>query len=90
MLSRRVLKAPRGDALVRRWNPRPFGDQEVISGDAQRGVVMEVPPAPTLEVPEPALLLQFLVDSLDAPAQLRQFYPAREADVFRNGRQPEF
>jgi hypothetical protein len=47
---------------------------------------MKAPPAPSLVVPEPKLLLQFLIVPLDAPTQFRQLYEPFEADVFQNGR----
>jgi hypothetical protein len=52
-------------------------------------LVVEASPTSSLEVPEPELLLQFLVVPLNAPAQLRQLAEAVEGGVFRNGRQPE-
>src|SRR3954451_10328125 len=52
-------------------------------------MVMKASPTSSLEVPEPELLLEFLVVPLDAPAQLRERDEAVEVDVFRNGRKPE-
>src|SRR4051794_8494152 len=52
-------------------------------------MVMKASPTSSLEVPEPELLLEFLVIPLDAPAQLRERDEAVEGDVFRKGRKPE-
>src|SRR6476661_7471468 len=67
---------------------RPLGDQEAISRDAQRGVVVEAAPAAALVVPEPDFLLEILVVPLDPPAQLSQVDHLLEADLLRQGRQP--
>src|SRR3954469_18624920 len=71
-------------------NPRPFGDQEAIGGDAQTGMVVEAAPAAALVVPKPEFLLELLVVALDAPPELGEFDQAREADVLRQGREPVF
>jgi hypothetical protein len=39
-----------------------------VGCDAQRGVVMKAAPSASLELPEPNLLLEFLIIALDAPA----------------------
>ena len=52
-------------------------------------MVMEASPTPSLEVPEPELLFEFLVVPLDSPAQFRERDEAVEGDVFRKGRKPE-
>ena len=48
----------------------PLGDQESVGCDVQGGVVMESAPPTSLEMPEPDLLLEFLIVAFDAPAQL--------------------
>jgi hypothetical protein len=45
----------------------PLGDQEPISGDAERGVVVETAPVATLIVPQSQLLFQLLIIPLDDP-----------------------
>src|SRR5947207_11189127 len=50
-------------------NRLPFGDQESIGCDAQRGVVMEDAPAAPFKIPEPDLLLELMIVVLDAAAQ---------------------
>src|SRR5207245_4864847 len=52
--------------------------------------MMEAAPAAPLEVPEPDLLLEFLIVALDAPAQLGQVNELAEADVRRQCREPIF
>ena len=69
---------------------RSFADQESISGDAERGVVMETSPTAPLEVREADLTFQFLVVALDAPAQFSGVDENFERCVFRQGREPVF
>src|SRR5436190_24286653 len=66
----------RGDRL-------PLGDQESIGCDAQRGVVMEAAPAAPFKMPEPDLLLEFLIVALDAPAQLGHVHQRAESKILR-------
>ena len=47
------------------------------------------PPAP-LEMPEPDLLLEFLIVAFDAPAQLCEVDQTTEGDAFGKGREPIF
>ena len=68
---------------VLRGNPLPLGDQESVGRDAQRSVVVEATPSTPLEMPEPDLLLEFLVIALDAPAQLGEVDQRAEGDVLR-------
>ena len=70
--NRRVWEAP-GPARwneILRGNRLPFGDQESVGRDAQRGVVVEATPTSAFEMPEPDLLFEILIIALDAPAQL--------------------
>jgi hypothetical protein len=45
-----------------------LGDQEAVSRDAQRGVMMKAAPAAALVVVEPGFLFEFLIIALDASA----------------------
>src|SRR5881409_3931034 len=47
----------------------PLGGEKRIRRNAQRGVMVEAPPAPPFEVIQPQLVLQLLVVPLDPPAQ---------------------
>jgi hypothetical protein len=53
-------------------------------------VVVEASPSSAFEMPEPDLLLEFLVVTLDAPAQLGELDQSRKGDVFGEGREPIF
>jgi len=55
-----------GDVL--RGNRLPFGDQESVSGDAQRGVMVEPAPAAAFIVAEADLLFELVIVAFDAPA----------------------
>ena len=46
-------------------------------------MVVEATPSTPLEMPEPDLLLEFLVIALDAPAQLGEVDQRAEGDVLR-------
>src|SRR5215469_11251231 len=48
----------------------PFGDQEAVGGDTERGMMVKSAPGTALEVIESQLLLEFKIVALDAPAQL--------------------
>ncbi len=50
-----------------------LSDEEAVGGDSEAGVMVEAPPASALVVPEPQILLEVLVITLDAPSQVR--YP---------------
>lgn len=71
-----------------RGNRSPLGDQESVSGDAERGVMMEAAPSPTFIMSEPEFLLELLVIAIDVPAQLGKVDEALERDVFRQRREP--
>jgi hypothetical protein len=43
----------------------PLGDQEAVSRDAHRGVVVEAAPSVAFEMSEPDLLLEFLIVTFD-------------------------
>ena len=66
-----------------RGNCLPLGDQESVSRHAQRGVVVEATPPSAFEMSEPDLLFEFLIITLDPPAQLGEIHKAAEGDVFR-------
>ena len=53
-------------------------------------MVMEAPPSAPLEMPEPDFLLELLIITLDAPAQLGEGDQAIEGDVVGKGREPVF
>src|SRR5262245_11539485 len=69
---------------------RPFGDQESISGNAHRGMMMEPSPASSFEMTEPDLLLELLIVALDAPAHHGDIDHALERGVLGQRGQPEF
>src|SRR4030095_4098480 len=71
-------------------NRSPLGDQESISGDAERGVMVEAPPSSALIVSEPEFLFELLIIALDAPAQLGEIDQAFEGDVSCQRREPIF
>src|SRR6202021_948253 len=72
------------------WSPPPLGDSESLGRDAQRGVMMEAAPSAPFEMPEPDLLLEFLIVALDTPAQLGGIDQIAQRDVFRKRREPVF
>ena len=47
--------------------------------------MMEAAPPTPFEMPEPDLLLEFLIVAFDAPAQLGDIDQTMEGDVFREG-----
>jgi hypothetical protein len=65
-------------------NRIPFSDEESVSRDGQRGVMMKSAPAACFIVAEPEFLLQFLIVALNPPAQLGQI---DEIPQRHNGRQ---
>src|SRR5260370_5134847 len=83
-------REPRGATRSRGGNRLPFGDQESVSSDAQRGVVVEASPTSPFEVSKPELLFQLLIIALDAPAQFGQIDQAFEGDVRGQRREPIF
>src|SRR5580700_1049109 len=52
--------------------------------------MVEATPSPPFKMPEPDLLLEFLIIALDAPAQLGGINQIMEQDVFRQCREPIF
>ena len=55
-----------------------------------RGVMVEATPSAPFKIPEPDLLLEFLIVAFDAPAQFGNIHKHRKFDVFRQGREPVF
>ena len=51
---------------------------------------MEAPPSASFKIPEPDLLLKFLIIALDAPAQFGSIDPVPGCDVFRKSGEPVF
>ena len=68
----------------------PLGHQEGVGRDTQRGVVVEPAPTSTFEMPEPDLLFQIQIISLDPPAHFRHMDEMRECHRGIQRRQPEF
>jgi len=58
-------------------NRSPFGEEESVGGDAQRGVMVKATPPSSLVMAEPKFLLEVLVVPLDPPAQLGGVHQAR-------------
>jgi len=54
-----------------------FCHQEPVGRDAQRGMMVEPPPASSIVVPQAEVLLQVLVVSPDAPALMIDAEPTR-------------
>jgi hypothetical protein len=52
--------------------------------------MVEAAPSPPFKMPEPDLLLEFLIVALDPPPQLGNVDEVTEHDVFRKSRQPIF
>ena len=48
----------------------PLGDEEPVSGDAQRGVMMEASPAPAFEVAQAEFLVEFFIIAFHDPTML--------------------
>ena len=84
------LREQPGGTRSRGGNRLPFGDQEPVSGDAQRGVMVKATPSPPFKMPEPNLLLELLIITLDAPAQLGGVDELGEVDILGKGREPIF
>ena len=76
--------------ILRGGNRLPFGDEESVCRDAQRGMVVKTTPSAPLEMAEPDLLLELLIIALDAPAQFGDVDEAAEGDVVWQGREPIF
>ena len=58
-----------------------FGDQEAVSGDTERGVVLKTTPAAPLGIGKAQFLLEFLIVALDPPAQFCQIDEAIKTDI---------
>ena len=80
----------RGGTRSRGGNCLPLADQESVGCDAQRGVMVKASPSPPFKMAEPYLLLEVLIVTLDAPAQLGQIDQTMERGVFWNRREPVF
>jgi hypothetical protein len=52
--------------------------------------MVKAPPSTPFKMPEPDLLLEFLIIPLDAPAQFGSVDEVAERDVFRKGGEPAF
>ena len=65
-----------------------FGHQEPVGRDAQRGVMMKPPPAASLIVSKPEVLLEILVVALDAPALVRGGHQFVQRRAFGQRGQP--
>jgi len=61
---------PRG---ARGGNRRSFADEEAISDDAERCVMMEASPSSSLEMREAEFAFQLLLVAFDAPTKARCF-----------------
>ena len=77
------LREQRGGMRSRGGNCLPFGDQESVGRDAQCGVMVKATPSAPFKMPEPDLLLEFLIIALDTPTQLGGIDQIAERDVFR-------
>ena len=66
------------------------GDQESVSRDAERGVVMEAAPSSSFVMAESEFLLQFLVVPLDPPALLGEVHQPFEGNLLGQGGEPVF
>jgi hypothetical protein len=73
---------------VLRGNRTPFGDEESISRDRERRVMVEASPAPTLIVIKADLLLEVLEVALDAPAEFCGIDKRGDRRVGGQGREP--
>jgi hypothetical protein len=61
-----------------------------VGRDAQRGVMVEAPPPPPFEMPQPDFLLEFLIVAFDPPAKLGNIDELTKRDAFWKSRQPIF
>lgn len=78
------------DRRALRGKTVPLHHQEPVSRDRQRGVMVKPAPVSPLVMPQPQLLLQFLVVSFDDPALLGHFDQVRQLGFLRQGRDPVF
>jgi len=65
----------------------PFGEQESVGSDAQRGVMMKATPTSPLVVAKPEFLFEVLVVPLDPPPQLCGVHQGAQADACGQGGQ---
>jgi len=72
------------------WSRDALREEEGVGGDAQRGVVMKAAPTAALEMAEAKLLFEFLVITLDAPAQLGDAHQLLERSGGGQGTQEVF
>src|SRR5438105_3932632 len=77
-----------GGTRSRGGNRLPFGDQESVSCDAERGVMVEAAPTAPFKVVKADLLLEILVIAFDAPTQLGKIDETGKANVGGQVRQP--
>ena len=56
-----------GGTRSRGGNRLPLGDQKGVSGDTQRGVVVEAPPSPSFVMSDADFLLEVQIVALDPP-----------------------
>ena len=68
----------------------PLGDQESVSCDTERHVVVKATPTSPFVMIEPKFLFEFLIITLDPPAQFGLFDERRDGRVRRQGRKPIF
>jgi len=69
---------------------RSFADQEAVGGDAERGMMLESPPASPLVMGEAEFGFELLIIALDAPAEIDDIDERRQADFGRQGREKVF
>jgi hypothetical protein len=62
------LREQPGATKSRGGNRLPFGDQEPVGRDAQRGMMMKAWPSSPFKMAQANFLLEFLIVALDAPA----------------------
>ena len=67
-----------------------FGDQESVSRDAERHVVVKASPASPFIVIEAEFLLEFLIVAFDPPAHFGGCNERGEVGIGRQGREPIF
>src|SRR5262249_52496686 len=77
------VRERRGGTSSRGGNRLPLGDEETVSRDAECRMMMEATPPAPLVMSEPEFLLELLIVSFDAPAQLGDIDQLIESNVFR-------
>src|SRR5882724_2479825 len=68
----------------------PLGDEEPVSGKAERGVMMEASPAPAFKVAQTEFLFEFLVVAFHDPTLLGDSHQLFELALSGQVRQPVF